>query len=138
MRDLPRFVLVLPVLGFAVATVPDARAADNERWLRCTLTTDVVRDTSGKETKKDLPGGSSVVFIINDANQAFFTYDESKDSMTKLQADVRPRQVTFFDGPLSDTINRMTGTFTVVQSPYHEADGTCAPIDPLSKGKPKF
>ena len=123
--------------AFLCIAAPLAARAEGEHWLRCTLTQDVVRDTSGRETKKDM-SGSSVVFVINDMSRTFFTYNEANEAMTTLKADVRPNQVNFFDGPLSDTINRVSGTFTVVASPYHEASGTCLPIDPLSKGKPKF
>ena len=112
-----------------------AEASAEEQWLRCTLAQDIVTKTSGKETTKPL-SGSSVIFIIRDDN--FFTYGADTKALTKLQANVSAREVTFYDGPLSDTISRVTGTFTVVESAYHEAHGTCTPIDPITTDQPKF
>lgn len=115
--------------------MPSADARVEAQWLRCTLTQDIVRNESGSETRKALTG---VIFIIDEGTRAFYTYREDTKSVTKLQADVEATEVTFFDGPLQDTISRVTGAFSVVASPYHEANGACVPIDPLSSGKPKF
>lgn len=130
-------VVVAILMAVGALTGARAAAAADEHWLRCTLAEDVTRDNSGKETKKPL-GNSSVVFVIRDASSTFFTYNEKTEMLQKLAANVQPRQVTFFDGPLSDTINRVTGAFTVVASSFHEADGTCVPIESLMKGTPKF
>jgi hypothetical protein len=131
----PSLAIILVALAYLAAS--NAEAQTDEHWLRCTLTQDIVRDTSGNVTTKDL-GASSVIFIIRDATSTLYTYSEKTQTMTKLQADVRARDVNFFDGPLSDRINRVTGTFSVVASPYHEAHGDCVPIDSLATDKPKF
>jgi hypothetical protein len=131
-RTIACVLIAIPCLA-----VPLAQARAEAQWLRCTLAQDIVRDTSGKVTTKDL-GGGSVVFIIDDDTRSFYTFGENTQILTKLQANVQAREVTFYDGPLSDTISRVTGTFTVVESPYHEAHGSCGPISPLLKDKPKF
>ena len=107
-------------------------------WLKCTLTQDIFRGDAGKVTTKPLSG--SVIFIIDDDddNSSFFAYREDTQTQTKLAANVTEREVTFYDGPLSDTINRVTGTFVVVASPFHEAHGSCDAIAPIARGKPKF
>ena len=121
------------ILCFAL---PIAKASAQEQWLRCTLTQDIVTDTSGKSTTKPM-SGSSVIFIIKD-DDTFYTYAADTKALTKLKAIVQPRQISFYDCPLSDTISRVTGTFTVVESAYHEAHGTCIPIDAITTDQPKF
>jgi adenylate cyclase len=131
-------IVVLPVLIVILClAVPLAKAQAAGQWLRCTLTKDIMRDSSGRATTTVL-NGSSVIFIINDEKRTFYTYRDDTQTLTELRADVQAREVTFFDGPLSDTISRVTGTFNVVASPYHEAHGRCVPINPMTKDKPKF
>jgi hypothetical protein len=126
-------ILMAAVLGLPI---PLAQARGDPQWLKCTLNQDIVRDSAGKVTTKALSG--SVIFVIDDVTQNFFTYSEATKAFTKLQADVKDREVTFYDGPLFDTIGRVTGTFSVVASPFHEAHGNCVPITPLVTGSPKF
>jgi len=131
-----RFLAPALIAIVIVGLPPVAHARTDPQWLQCSLTQDIVRDSSGKTTTKKLTG--SVIFLIDDVEDNFFTYSAKTKAFTKLQADVRNKAVTFYDGPLFDTISRVTGTFTVVESPFHEAHGSCAAIDPLVKDRPKF
>jgi hypothetical protein len=130
-----RIIAVILIVAPGVAAIAAQQPVEGH-WLRCSLTQDILRDQAGKSTTKPLTG--SVIFIIDDANRTFFTFSETDQAFTKLQANVQPREVTWYDGPLVDTLNRVTGVFTVVASPFHEANGSCMPIDPLVTTKPKF